>query len=172
MLRILKKINQLVQKCKIKCYVFLAKKTVKSYQGNLFIGGPTKLSNQTILGKNTSFNGMTINGIGTVIIGDNFHSGTGCLIISSIHNFDFGKKIPYDNTHIEKPVVILDNVWVGDRVIILGKVTIGEGAIIQAGAVVVKDVPAFAIVGGNPAQVFKTRNIEHYNELKSKQMFH
>ena len=68
--------------------------------------------------------------------------------------------------------MIHNNVWVGDRVIILGKVTIGEGAIIQAGAVVVKDVPAFAIVGGSPAQVFKTRNIEHYNELKDKKMFH
>lgn len=168
----LKKINYWIQRFKRFIYVEIAKRTVKSYKGTIFVGGPTKLSKQTILGKNTSFNGMTINGLGTVTIGDYFHSGVGCLIISSIHNFDFGKKIPYDDTHIEKPVVIHNNVWVGDRVIILGKVTIGEGAIIQAGAVVVKDVPAFAIVGGSPAQVFKTRNIEHYNELKDKKMFH
>lgn len=172
MLKILKKINYRIQRFRQFIYVVIAKKTVKSYQGTIFIGGPTKLSKQTVLGKNTNFNGMIIKGVGSVTIGDYFHSGVGCLIISSIHNFDFGKKIPYDDTHIEKPVVIQNNVWFGDRVIILGKVTIGEGAIIQAGAVVIKDVPAFAIVGGNPAQVFKTRNIEHYNELKSKQMFH
>ena len=115
---------------------------------------------------------MVINGIGKVIIGDNFHSGTGCLIITSIHNYDYGKKIPYDESHIEKPVTIEDNVWIGDRVTILGKVTIGEGSIVQAGAVVVKDVPAGAIVGGNPAHIFKYRNMDHYNDLKSRKNFH
>ena len=52
------------------------------------------------------------------------------------------------------------------------KITIGEGAIVQAGAVVIRDVPAGAIVGGNPAQIFKYRNMEHYNNLKIKNMFH
>lgn len=145
---------------------------VASHKGEIFVGGSTRLSKNTYLGKNPSFNGLMINGIGKVNFGDNFHSGTGCLIITSIHNYDFGKKIPYDETHIEKPVIIQDNVWFGDRVIILGKVTIGEGAIVQAGAVVVKDVPPGAIVGGNPAQIFKYRDMDHYRNLKSKKMFH
>ena len=145
---------------------------VASHKGEIFVGGPTTLSKNTFLGKNTNFNGMIVNGIGKVVIGDNFHSGTNCLIISSIHNYDFGKRIPYDDTHIEKPVIIHNNVWIGDRVTILGKVIIGEGAIIQAGAVVVKDVPPGAIVGGNPAEVFKFRNMEHYYELRSKNLFH
>ena len=145
---------------------------VASHKGENFVGGPTTLSKNTFLGKNTNFNGMIVNGIGKVVIGDNFHSGTNCLIISSIHNYDFGKRIPYDDTHIEKPVIIHNNVWIGDRVTILGKVIIGEGAIIQAGAVVVKDVPPGAIVGGNPAEVFKFRNMEHYYELRSKNLFH
>ncbi len=145
---------------------------VASHHGEIFIGGYTRLSNNTYLGKNPSFNGMIINGIGKVVIGDNFHSGTDALIITSIHNYDYGKKIPYDETHIEKPVIIQDNVWFGDRVTILGKVTIGEGAIVQAGAVVVKDVPSGAIVGGNPAQIFKYRDMNHYSDLKKLKMFH
>ena len=145
---------------------------VASHMGEIFVGGFTRLSKNTYLGKNPSFNGLIINGIGKVVFGDNFHSGTDCLIITSIHNYDYGKKIPYDETHIEKPVIIQDNVWIGDRVTILGKVTIGEGAIIQAGAVVVKDVPPGAIVGGNPAQIFKYRDMDHYQKLKDKKMFH
>lgn len=144
---------------------------VASHKGEVFVGGYTRLSNKTELGKNPNFNGMVINGNGRVIIGDNFHSGTGCLIITSIHNYDFGSKIPYDETHIEKPVIIEDNVWFGDRVLVIGKVRIGEGSIVQAGAVVVKDVPKGAIVGGNPAQIFKYRNMEHYNHLKQNKCF-
>lgn len=141
---------------------------VALHEGEIFVGGHTRLSKYTYLGKNPNFNGMIVNGIGKVVIGDNFHSGTGCLIITSIHNYDLGKRIPYDDTHIEKPVTIQNNVWFGDRVIILGKVTIGEGAIVQAGAVVVKDIPSGAIVGGNPAQIFKYRDMNHYDDLKKK----
>ena len=59
----------------------------------------------------------------------------------------------------------------GARVIVLGGVTIGEGAIIQAGSVVVKDIPKYGIAGGHPAKEFKTRDIEHYEKLKSMQKF-
>lgn len=105
-------------------------------------------------------------------IGDNFHSGEGCLIITQNHNYDNGNEIPYDSTYIYKNVSIEDNVWLGDRVIILGGVTLGEGCIIQAGSVVVKDIPPFSIAGGAPARVFKYRDIDHYNNLKKKAAFH
>lgn len=55
------------------------------------------------------------------------------------------------------PVVIESDVWVGTNVTILNGVKVGRGAIIAAGAVVVKDVPAYAIVGGVPAKVLKYR---------------
>ena len=100
-----------------------------------------------------------------VVIGDNFHSGSECLIITSNHNYE-GEAIPYDDTNICKDVCIEDNVWLGSRVIILGGVTIGEGAIIQAESVVVKSIPKYAIAGGHPAKVFAERNIEHYEKLK------
>ena len=54
-----------------------------------------------------------------------------------------------------KPVVIKRNAWIGIGAIICPGVTIGENAVIGAGAVVTKDVPDNAIVGGNPAKVIK-----------------
>lgn len=50
-----------------------------------------------------------------------------------------------------------DDVWIGSEAMILAGVTIGSGAIIAARSVVVKDVPAYAVVGGNPAQIIKYR---------------
>ena len=55
---------------------------------------------------------------------------------------------------------------------VCGNVTIGEGAVIAAGSVVVKDVPSYAIVGGNPAQLIKYRDIEHFEKLKKEGKFH
>ncbi|MCQ2964441.1 MAG: acyltransferase, partial [archaeon] len=77
-----------------------------------------------------------------------------------------------DKTVISKEVVIEDNVWLGNRVIVLPGVTIGEGAIIQAGSVVVSDIPKCAIAGGHPAKVFKYRDIGHYEKLKKEGKFH
>lgn len=54
-----------------------------------------------------------------------------------------------------KPILIMDKVWIGFKVIILKGVTIGEGAIVGAGSVVTKDVPAWTVVAGNPAQIIK-----------------
>ena len=55
------------------------------------------------------------------------------------------------------PIIIEDNVWIGDKATILSNVHIGKGAIIAANAVVTKDVPAYAIVGGIPAKIIKQR---------------
>lgn len=132
----------------------------------------TDVTRQTFLGDNVHFNGMRITGFGRVQIGDNFHSGSECLIMTQNHNFDAGDAIPYDSTYIVKDVVIGDNVWLGTRVTILAGVTIGEGAVIQAGSVVVTDIPAYAIAGGHPARVFAERDVEHYERLKAQGKFH
>ncbi len=50
-----------------------------------------------------------------------------------------------------------NDVWIGYGATILGPVTIGNGAIVGTASVVVKDVPPYAIVGGNPARVIKMR---------------
>lgn len=150
----------------------LAVVTVGAFEEPLKVNGPTRFSKNTVLGRNTNFNGMRITGNGVVRIGDNFHSGPECLIITSFHDYDNGDAIPYGSTSIDKEVDIEDNVWLGTRVTILGGVTLGEGCIVQAGAVVVSDVPPGAIVGGSPARVFKTRDKDHYETLKAAGKFH
>lgn len=55
------------------------------------------------------------------------------------------------------PIVVEDEVWIGTGAMIFSGVTIGKGAIIAAGALVTKDVPPYAIVGGNPAKLIRYR---------------
>src|SRR2546429_327143 len=61
------------------------------------------------------------------------------------------------NLPVKGDIIIGNDVWFGYGCIIKGGVTIGNGAIIAAGALVVKDVPAYSIVAGNPAKVVKMR---------------
>lgn len=58
---------------------------------------------------------------------------------------------------VPPPCVIGNDVWIGTNAIIFGGIKIGNGAIVGAGAIVTKDVPAYAIVVGNPARVLKYR---------------
>ena len=162
----------LINKFKKKIYLHKVQRVAKSYGKNLKVHGDSYVTPNTTLGNNVNFNGMKIQGSGNITIGDNFHSGIECMIITSIHNYDKGDAIPYDETVISKDVVIEDNVWLGNRVILLPGIKIGEGAIIQAGSVVVKDIPKYAIAGGHPAEVFKTRDVEHYEKLKKEGKFH
>lgn len=148
------------------------RKTAKSCGELIRVNGYSYVNKNTILGNNINFNGMKIIGDGPVIIGNNFHSGEGCYIISQNHNYDYGNCIPYDSEYsIEKETVIEDNVWIGVGVIILAGVHIGEGAIIQAGSVVIGEIAPYCIAGGHPAIKFKERNINHYEKLKSEGKF-
>ena len=60
---------------------------VAGHKGEIFIGGKTRLTKNTYLGVKPSFNGMTIAGEGRVEIGDYFHSGVECMIITQNHNY-------------------------------------------------------------------------------------
>lgn len=144
----------------------------KSVGKNFWCSSFSTVNSNTILKNNVCFNGMKITGGGKVTIGNYFHCGTECMIITQSHNYDTGKAIPYDNEKICKEVIIEDFVWFGSRVTILPGTEIGEGAIIQAGAVVHGKIPPYAIVGGNPAKVFKYRDIEHFKKLKSEGKFY
>ena len=69
-----------------------------------------------------------------------------------------------------KPVHIGNDVWIGHRVIVMDGVTVGDGSVLASGAVVTKDVPPYAIVGGVPARLIKYRFEEEIRErlLKTK----
>lgn len=107
---------------------------------------------------------------GGLQIGKYFHTGKGLTIFTSNHNYN-GVKIPYDEVSIYKPVIIKDFVWIGANVTILPGVIIGEGAVVGGGSVITKNVPDFAVVGGNPAKIIKYRDIENFKLLKSQGRF-
>lgn len=95
---------------------------------------------------------------GRTIIGKHVMMGPDVCIYTKNHVFD-RTDVPMDLQGVapEKPVIIADDVWIGSRVIILPGVHIGTGAVIGAGAVVTKDVPDYAVVGGNPARILRMR---------------
>ena len=118
-------------------------------------------SSHVSLGNNSGI-GINASISGTVTIGDNVMMGPECTIYCRNHKFD-RIDIPMceQGFEEERPVTISDDVWIGGHVIILPGINIGKGAIIGAGAIVTKDVPEYAIVGGNPAKIIKYRTAEH-----------
>jgi maltose O-acetyltransferase len=96
---------------------------------------------------------------GPLIIGNNVMMGPEVIILTSSHNFD-STDIPMNQQgHTAKRMVVIkDDVWIGTRVIIMPGISIGQGVIIGAGAIVTKNIPDYAIVGGNPAKIIRYRN--------------
>jgi acetyltransferase-like isoleucine patch superfamily enzyme len=167
---ILKKLQFLINEVKVKR---LEKKTnlkikfISQGEGSIDIIGDVSrfFIDQTSHLKSSTL----IESSGGVKIGKYFHPGRGLTIFSINHNYNNANMIPYDSTVIEKSVIIKDFVWCGANVTIVPGVTIGEGVVIGAGSVVTKDVPDYAIVGGNPATVIKYRNIKEFKKLKEEQ---
>lgn len=91
-------------------------------------------------------------------------SGT-TFILGSEHGYKGISTFPFKvkilkashEAHTKGAIIIHDDVWLGENVLVLSGVTIGRGAVVAAGSVVVKDVPEYSIVGGNPARVIKYR---------------
>lgn len=95
---------------------------------------------------------------GPVTIGDDVMMGPRCTILTRNHRIT-DVTVPMNQQGFEayQPVFIEDDVWIGASVTIMPGVRIGTGAVVAAGAVVVRSVPAFAIVGGVPARVLRDR---------------
>ena len=98
----------------------------------------------------------------SIKIGDNCAISWNVTVLDSdFHKFEIAGKAVQGS----KGVCIGNNVWIGNNVIILKGVTIGDYAIIGAGSVVTKDVPAYSAVAGNPAKIIKT-NVKPLNVQK------
>ncbi|UOA34115.1 2,3,4,5-tetrahydropyridine-2,6-dicarboxylate N-acetyltransferase (plasmid) [Sulfitobacter sp. DSM 110093] len=95
---------------------------------------------------------------GTIVSGDRLTISDGASIFTHSHPLDKGvQDWRPEPVHYSK-LMIGDDVWIAADAIILESVQkIGEGAVVAAGSVVTKDVPAGAIVVGNPARVMRMR---------------
>lgn len=105
------------------------------------------------VGKNVFINsGCCFQDQGGIEIGDNVLIGQQVVIATLNHDLQPNKRA----NMLPAPVKIGNGVWIGAHATILSGVTIGDSAVIAAGAVVNKDVPAYTVVGGVPAKIIKT----------------
>ena len=152
-------IGKFAYKCRSMACRRLFKGSCKSLnveQGAYFGNGSNfTIGNYVGLGKNFK----SLNRV--VTIGDNLMMGEDVLFLGGGHGFartDIPIGAEGQNVLLTTPLEIAGDVWIGARAIILpGCRRIGHGSIIGAGSVVTKDVPDWAIVGGNPAKVLKMR---------------
>lgn len=133
---------------------------------NRLIENPAGISHPTVLaavrknarlliGNNVGISGAIIYAWQEITIGDFTNIGAGVKIYDSdFHPLNkYKRRINKPDDVSVAPVRIGQDVWIGTSSIILKGVTIGEGAIVAAGSIITKDVPANTIVAGNPAKV-------------------
>jgi acetyltransferase-like isoleucine patch superfamily enzyme len=112
----------------------------------------TNFGRFTKIGKNVFINhACTFLDMGGITIEDEVQIGPRVNLITENHPLDPANR----KALICKPIVIKRNAWIGAAATILPGVTIGENAVVAAGAVVSRDVPANTIVGGVPAKIIK-----------------
>ena len=132
----------------------IGKKTKIHMWANFFQPKNIRIGEGSIIGDHIFLDGRE-----KLIIGNHVDIASEVLIYNSEHDID-----AEDFSPREESVTIGDYVFIGPRAIILPGVKIGQGAIVAAGAVVSKDVPDFAIVGGVPAKVIgerKNKNLKY-----------
>jgi len=103
------------------------------------------------------------NSTGRIILGEKCLLAPNVTITASNYATVPGQFV-MDQPKIEEDIVLGSDVWLGANTVVLAGVTIGDGAIVAAGAVVTRDVPAGAIVGGVPAKVIGWRGGEPEEE--------
>ena len=107
----------------------------------------------TTIGANVFINqGCHFMDMGGITIGDDVMIGPKVNLISAGHPLSPSER---RNGIVAKPIIIGNNVWIGAAATILAGVTIGENAVIAAGAVVSRDVPADTLAAGVPARVLR-----------------
>jgi carbonic anhydrase/acetyltransferase-like protein (isoleucine patch superfamily) len=94
---------------------------------------------------------------GKVRCGDGVRIASHVSIVGFNHGFDDPNVPIHTQKHESLGIIIEDDVWIGANAVVLDGVRVGRGAVIAAGAVVSKDVPPLAIVGGVPAKVVRFR---------------
>lgn len=124
---------------------------------NLFPPFTTDCGKNIHLGKGVFINsGCRFQDQGGITIGDYSLIGHNVVLATLNHNLNPKKRANL----IPSPIKIGKRVWVGSNSTLLPGIIIGDNAVIGAGSVVTKDVPANAVVAGVPARIVKTIDVE------------
>ncbi|MEV0646156.1 acyltransferase [Phytomonospora sp. NPDC050363] len=121
-----------------------------------YIAAGAYLSGDITMGDDATINPYTVVR-GEISIGDGVRIGAHTSIIAFNHDIGDPEATVISQGITARGITVGDDVWVGSHVIVLDGVRVGSHSVLAAGAVVTKDVPAGAIVGGNPARVLKWR---------------
>lgn len=129
--------------------------------------GPRSRLTKVVVGKFSCIGPDVLIGLGTHPSRDFVTTHPAFFSTQCQAGFTFVSK-PYFEEHLT--CFIGNDVWIGARAVVLDGVSIGDGAIVGAGAVVTKNVPPYAIVGGVPAKILRYRfndiDLEKLKELK------
>ncbi|GAA0715643.1 maltose O-acetyltransferase [Halorubrum trapanicum] len=90
---------------------------------------------------------------GPIAFGENCMLGPGVHVYTPTHPLDPEERAT--GREFGDPVTVGDDVWIGGQAVLTPGTSVGDGAVVAAGAVVVDDVPARTVVGGNPAEVIR-----------------
>ncbi len=93
---------------------------------------------------------------GTVRGGTGVRIGAHTSLLAFNHGMEPGTEV-FRQPLTSRGITVGDDVWIGSHVVVLDGVSVGDHAVLAAGAVVTKDVPAGAVVGGNPARRIRWR---------------
>lgn len=104
---------------------------------------------------------------GKVTCGNGVRIASHVSLVGFNHGYDDPDLPIYRQKHEMRGIIIGDDVWVGANAVVVDGVTIGRGAVIAAGAVVSKDVPDMAIVGGVPAKVLRYRGRARHDDTRT-----
>lgn len=121
-----------------------------------YIAAGAYLTGSLRTGRDCSMNAYTVIR-GEVRIGNAVRIGAHTSIIGFNHTMTTIDVEFFRQPLQSRGIRIGDDVWIGSHVVILDGITVGDHAVLAAGAVVTKDVPAGAIVGGNPAKLIRSR---------------
>lgn len=151
---------------------------IKRYAGFLSLGEgfqwslPLKFPRNSVVVGRYSFIGRRFSSDGPLVVGDLVMISTDVRIVGNDHRTDVvGGATRLEFAVDRSPTVVESEAWIGRGVTLRQGITIGRGAVVGSGAVVTKSVPPYAIVGGVPAKILRSRFTPAEIELHERALY-
>ena len=119
--------------------------TINNGVGDVMIGNRTRIGMSNVI-------------IGPVSVGNDVMFAQNIVLSGLNHGYEDISISPHNQPLTKRKITIGDDVWIGANSVIVAGITVGKHAVIAAGSIVTKDIPAYTVVGGNPAKIIKQYN--------------